>query len=97
MTDRTQRSAVSKLELQVRYTTALWGWMHDMKYELPPPKKWPPGVHPPGNPSAIATPTMEKLAAQGNQPVEQKEVRFCGWHGKQLGFDLDHHPDCPAF
>jgi len=72
--DRTQRSAVSKLELQVRYTTTLWGWMHDVKYELPPQKKWPHGVHPPGNASAITTPTMEKLAMQGNHAVEQKEV-----------------------
>jgi len=71
---RTQHSAVSKLELQVRYTTALWGWMHDMKYELPPQKKWPHGVHPPGNPSAITTPTMEKLAVQGTPPVEQNET-----------------------
>ena len=73
-TDRTQHSAVSKLELQVRYTTTLWGWMHDMRYELPPQRKWPPGVHPPGNASASATPTMEKLALQGNHAVEQKEV-----------------------
>ena len=50
--------------------------MHDMKYELPPQKKWPHGVHPPGNPSAITTPTMEKLAAQGTPPVEQNEVCF---------------------
>ena len=76
LTDRTQHSGVSKLELQVRYTTTLWGWMHDMRYELPPQGKWPHGVHPPGNANAIVTPTMEKLAAQGNQAVEQKEV---GW------------------
>ena len=72
--DRTQHSGVSKLELQVRYTTTLWGWMHDMRYDLPPQKKWPHGVHPPGNASAVATPTMEKLATQGNHPVEQNEV-----------------------
>lgn len=45
-----------------------------MRYELPPQKKWPHGVHPPGNTSAVATPTMEKLAVQGNHVVEQKEV-----------------------
>lgn len=45
-----------------------------MKYELPPQKKWPLGVHPPGNSSASATPTMEKSAVQGSQPVEQKEA-----------------------
>ena len=73
-TDRTQHSAVSKLELQVRYTTTLWGWMHDMRYELPTQKKWPHGVHPPGNANAITTPTMEKLAMPGNHTVEQKEV-----------------------
>ena len=72
--DRTQHSAVSKLELQVRYTTTLWGWMHDTKCELPPQKKWPHGVHPPGNANVIATPTMEKLAVQGNPTAEQKEV-----------------------
>jgi len=71
---QTQRSAVSKLELQVRYTTTLWGWMHDMKHELPPQKKWPLGAHPPGNSSASATPTMEKSVVQGSQPVEQKEI-----------------------
>lgn len=73
-TDRTQQNAVSKLEVQVRCVTTLWGWMHDMRFELPPQKKWPHGVRPPGNSSAIATPTMEKLAVQGNQAVEQKEV-----------------------
>lgn len=45
-----------------------------MKYELPPQRKWPHDVHPPGNASAIVTPTMEKLAAQGNHAAEQKEV-----------------------
>ena len=45
-----------------------------MRFELPPQKKWPHGVRPPGNSSAIATPTMEKLPVQGNQAVEQKEV-----------------------
>ncbi|KAF9646402.1 hypothetical protein BDM02DRAFT_3156563 [Thelephora ganbajun] len=64
---QTQHSAVSKLELQVRYTATLWGWMHDMR-------KWPHGVHPPGNASAVTTPTMEKLAIQGDHAVEQKEV-----------------------
>jgi len=73
-TDRTQHSGVSKLELQVRYTTTLWGWMHDMRYELPPQRKWPHGVHPPGDSSTVVTPTMEKLAMQGNHAVEQKEV-----------------------
>ena len=34
-TDRTQYSGVSQLELQVRYTTTLWGWAHDMGWELP--------------------------------------------------------------
>jgi len=72
--DRTQHSGVSKLELQVRYTTTLWGWMHDMRCDLPPQRKWPHGVHPPGNASTVVTPTMEKLATQGNHPVEQKEV-----------------------
>ena len=47
-----------------------------MRYELPPQGKWPHDVHPPGNANAIATPTMEKLATQGNQAVDQKEV---GW------------------
>ena len=45
-----------------------------MRFELPPQKNWPLGVRPPGNSNAIATPTMEKLTAQGNQAVEQKEV-----------------------
>ena len=45
-----------------------------MRHELPPQRKWPRGVHPPGNVSAVATPTMEKLATQGNNAVEQKEV-----------------------
>lgn len=70
--------------------------MHDMKYELPPQKKWPHGVHPPGNPSGIATPTMEKLAVQGNNPIEQKEVGFVGWLRKKQELNSNHHPDCPA-
>jgi hypothetical protein len=45
-----------------------------MRFELPPQKKWPRGMRPPGNPNAIATPTMEKLGVQGSQAVEQKEV-----------------------
>lgn len=45
-TDRTGLPAISKLELNTRYTTTLWGWMHDMKYELPPRRAWPPGVQP---------------------------------------------------
>ena len=47
-----------------------------MRCELPPQRKWPHGVHPPGNASMVVTPTMEKLATQGNHPVEQKEVGF---------------------
>lgn len=45
-----------------------------MRYELPTQKKWPHGVHPPGNANAITTPTMEKLAVPGNHTAEQKEV-----------------------
>ena len=45
-----------------------------MKHELPPQGRWPHGVHPPGNPGAIVTPTMEKLAMQGSNTAEQKEV-----------------------
>ena len=45
-----------------------------MRYELPPQRKWPHGVHPPGDSSTVVTPTMEKLAMQGNHAVEQKEV-----------------------
>ena len=47
-----------------------------MKHELPPQKKWPLGVHPPGTSSGSATPTMEKSGAQGGSPVEQKEAGF---------------------
>ena len=47
-----------------------------MKHELPPQKKWPHGVNPPGNSSGSVTPTIEKLGAQGSNPVEQKEAGF---------------------
>ena len=94
--DRTQHSGVSKLELQVRYTSALWGWMHDMRHELPPQGKWPHGVHPPGNANAIATPTMEKLATQGNQAVEQKEVGLRITERMRMNFTQTTHLDCPT-
>lgn len=96
-TDRTQHSAVSKLELQVRYTTTLWGWMHDMKYELPAQRKWPHGVHPPGNASTITTPTMEKLAVQENHTAEQKEVSFETSCGNSRNWTQTLHLDRPAF
>ena len=69
-----------------------------MKHELPPQKRWPHGVHPPGSSSASATPTMEKLAVPGSHPVEQKEVRLLiVGVGGDRELNSNHRPDRPAF
>jgi hypothetical protein len=68
-----------------------------MRYELPSQKEWPCGVHPPGNSSAVTTPTMEKLTVQGNHPVEQKEVSFYGSRGEKQALNSGCYPDCSTF
>jgi len=53
---RTGLHAISRLEFHTRYTTTLWSWMHSMKHELPPQRKWPLGIQPPFG-SNVSDPT----------------------------------------
>ncbi|KAI0748129.1 hypothetical protein C8Q80DRAFT_1270571 [Daedaleopsis nitida] len=41
---RAERPTISRIELYTRYTSTLWGMLHDMDIKIPPRNTWPPGV-----------------------------------------------------
>ncbi len=68
---------MSHIELCTRYTTTMWGLLHESSAKLPSRTKWPPGVELPGLPTTEAASADKAPGKKGSDKETEVCVRHC--------------------